>query len=425
MNHLSPRLDRMPVDRADGLPADILQTARSLVPLLKGRAAETERLRRVPADSIAALRDAGLFRIVQPQRVGGYEQDFDLLVDVVIELARGCASTAWVYGLGAAHQWLVANFPLQAQQEFWATGLDTIACGSYAPAGRAVAVDGGWRISGVWEFASGSDNTQWAALGCMIPPDDEGSGEGSGGGAGDGTDGTKRAAPGFLLVPAADYRIEDNWHTVGLSGTGSKNLVLTDVFVPAHRLLTFAAITAGQTPGSLVHTNPLYRIPMLCNIPSCLAGTAVGAAIGALDDYLDSTRARVTRGAVAGANSRMAEHATIQLRVAEAAAAVDAARTVLIRDLRATAAASRNAGTVSVAERILSRRGQSFAVRLAVQAANALNASTGGYGLFLSNTVQRAWRDVNAISQHISMNWDAVGTMSGQHALGLEPKGQY
>jgi alkylation response protein AidB-like acyl-CoA dehydrogenase len=202
--------------------------------------------------------------------------------------------------------------------------------------------------------------------------------------------------------------------------------VLDDVFVPAHRVLSFAATTSGETPGAQLYAgNAAFAIPMLCNIPSCLASTAVGAAAGALDEYLVRTSKRVTRGAVAGSNNRMAEFPTIQLRVAEAAASVDAAREVLLRDLRERAQTVRAGASVSVDDRIVSRRGQAFAVNLAIRAAEALNASTGGQGLDLANPVQRAWRDVNAVGRHISMNWDAVGTMYGQMALGLPPQGQY
>jgi alkylation response protein AidB-like acyl-CoA dehydrogenase len=229
----------------------------------------------------------------------------------------------------------------------------------------------------------------------------------------------------FLLVPSSDYQIDDTWDTVGLAGTGSKTLELNDAFVPSHRMLPFKDTCAGTSPGAAIHTNPLFRVPMLSSIASCLAATAVGAAQGALDSYLTATGRRLTRGAVAGGNNRMAEFPTIQLRVAEAAAAVDAAQTILLRDLRATMEMATRDGIASVEQRILVRRGQAFAVTLALQAIEALNASTGGQGLDISNPVQRAWRDVNAVGRHISMNWDAVGTMYGQAALGLEPRGQY
>jgi alkylation response protein AidB-like acyl-CoA dehydrogenase len=390
-------------------PAALKEAIRELLPAFRKRAASTEKLRQVPAENLSALRDAGLYKIVQPRKFGGYEYDFDVLVDLVTDVSRACASTGWVCGLYAAHQWLVASFPAEAQRDLWNEDPDAAVCGSYAPAGKALAVEGGYTVTGRWAFASGCDGAQWAVCAALLPPRVDG----------------HAAAPAFLLVPATDYSIDDTWHVAGLAGTGSKTLVLTDVFVPEHRVLTFKETTSGQTPGSRYHHNPGFAIPMLCNIPSCLAATAVGAAAGALDDYLQATSQRITRGAVAGSNSRMADFPTIQLRVAEAAACCDAARELLLRDLRARAQAARDGAQITVDDRILSRRGQAFAVSLALRAVEALNASTGGHGLALSNPVQRAWRDANAVGRHISLNWDAVGTMYGQLVLGLEPKGQY
>jgi alkylation response protein AidB-like acyl-CoA dehydrogenase len=377
---------------------------------IKARAHTTEKSGRVPAENMLALREIGYFDIVKPRAFGGYEYDFDVLVDLNIELAKACASTAWVGGLLAAHQWLIASFSEQAQRDVWDVNPDALACGSYAPATRAVASKGGYTLSGRWSFASGCDNAQWSLCAALLPSRTD----------------ADRPTPAFMLVPASDYLIDDTWNVVGLSGTGSKTLQLKEVFVPEHRVLTFFETTSGKTPGALLHQeNPGFSIPMLCNIPSCLASVAVGAAAGALEDYLDVTSKRVTRGAVAGSNNRMAEFPTIQLRVAEAAAATDAAREILLRDLRNRAITVRANKPVSIEDRIVSRRGQAFAVSLAIRASEALNASTGGQGLDLANPVQRAWRDANAVGRHISMNWDAVGTMYGQLALGLAPQGQY
>jgi resorcinol 4-hydroxylase (FADH2) len=379
-------------------------------PEIAARAAATEKACSVPRENIRTLRGIGYFDVVKPALFGGFEHDFDVLVDLNIELAKSCASTAWVAGLLAAHQWLIASFSERAQHEVWGANPDALACGSYAPACKALVTADGYRLSGRWSFASGCDNAQWALCAALLPSEiDAGA-----------------LAPAFLLVPASDYSIDNTWNVVGLAGTGSKTLVLADVFVPAHRVLSFAATTSGQTPGAALYSdNPAFSIPMLCNIPSCLASTAVGAAAGALDEYLARTSTRVTRGAVAGHNNKMAEFPTIQLRVAEAAASVDSARDLLLRDLRNRAGTVRAHRSVTIEDRILSRRGQAFSVSLAICAIEALNASTGGAGLDLSNPVQRAWRDVNAVGRHISMNWDAVGTMYGQMALGLTPQGQY
>ncbi len=391
-------------------PEDLRERVAALAASIKARAARVEADRRVPMDTIEALREAGYFDIVKPEAFGGLEHDFSVLVDLNVDLAKWCASTAWVAGLLAAHQWLVAAFPAQAQQDVWGSSPDALVCGSYAPACQAEATEGGYLISGRWSFASGCESAQWSLCAAVLPPQGE----------------REKPAPAFLLVPQADYTIDDTWHVIGLAGTGSKTLVLDKVFVPAHRTLLFSETTSGDTPGAKLYSHhPGFSIPMLSAIPSCLASVAVGAAQGALEDYLERTARRITRGAVAGGQNRMAEFATIQLRVAEATASAEAARKVLLADLREREATVNAGERVSVEDRIKSRLGQAFAVSLAIRATEALNASTGGQGLDLSHPVQRAWRDANAVGRHISMNWDTVGTMYGQMALGLEPKGQY
>ncbi|CAB3708674.1 acyl-CoA dehydrogenase family protein [Paraburkholderia rhynchosiae] len=402
--------DRATGDALRPTAEHIRTSVSALSAVLKSRAQTVEAERRVPMENIEALRAAGYFDVLKPKAFGGLEYDFSTLVDLNVDLARSCASTAWVAGLLAAHQWLVAGFPEQAQHDVWGSNPNALVCGSYAPACQAQATEGGYLISGRWSFASGCECAQWSLCAAVIPPDGD----------------RDKPAPAFLLVPESDYVIDDTWHVVGLAGTGSKTLVLDNVFVPKHRLLFFSETTSGQTPGAQTYReNPGFSIPMLTAIPSCLASVAVGAALGALEDYLERTARRVTRGAVAGAQNRMAEFPTIQLRVAEATASADAARKILLSDLREREATVYQGERVSVEERIRSRLGQAFAVSLAIRAAEALNASTGGQGLDLSHPVQRAWRDVNAVGRHISMNWDTVGTMYGQMALGLEPKGQY
>ncbi|AJW97332.1 hypothetical protein BM43_4094 [Burkholderia gladioli] len=373
-------------------------------------AAQVEIDRRVSMESIEELRAIGYFDLLKPRAFGGYEQDFSVLVDLNIDLAKWCASTAWVAGLLSAHQWLVASFPQQAQHDVWDSDPNALVCGSYAPVCKAEPVEGGYVISGRWSFASGCDCAQWSLCAAILPATGE----------------REAPAPAFLLVPETDYRIEDTWHVIGLAGTGSKTLVLDKVLVPAHRALLFSETTSGNTPGARLYgQQPGFSIPMLSAIPSCLASVAVGTAQGALHDYLERTSWRVTRGAVAGAANKMAEFPTIQLRVADAAASCDAARKILLADLRDREATVKGAKEITVEDRITSRRGQAFAVSLAIRATEALNASTGGQGLDVSHPVQRAWRDANAVGRHISMNWDTVGTMYGQMALGLEPKGQY
>jgi len=388
---------------------ELRRRARTLVPALRQRAQETERNRRVSEEVTQMIRDADLFRLMQPARFGGFEYGFTEFIDINFELARGCGNTAWCASLGMVHQWLTGQFPIEAQEEVW-QDRGNIVAGSYAPAGRCTAVPGGWKISGKWLFTSNCDNSAWYVLGVMFPPAVEGA----------------KPTPGFVLVPRTQTEIEDDWFTVGLAGTGSKAVVIADeLFVPAHRKLTFAEASSNAPPGSRFHENPMYRIPFLAGVPVCLASPALGIVQGAIDEFVEWIGGRTTRGAAAGGGNRMAEFAQVQSRVAEAAACADAGKLLLQRDTREVEQAAAAGEFISVDTRIRNRRDHAFATKLAVQGANALFEAVGGSGLHLSSGIQRAWRDVNAIGRHISLNWDGVSTMYGQHQFGLEPRGQY
>jgi alkylation response protein AidB-like acyl-CoA dehydrogenase len=389
--------------------AALVARATAMRETLRARAQACEDARTVSVETMQELRAAGLFRILQPRRYGGYELDFATSIAAVTEISRGCGSTGWVYMIGGIHQWLAAQFPIEVQAEIWGKETDTIVSGSYAPSATARAVPGGYRIGGLWGFASGCDHADWHVAGVHFPPTEPGGKPGA----------------GFVLLPRSDYRIEDNWHTVGLAGTGSKNIAIDDAFVPMHRVLPFALLSTGKAPGAAAHGNSLYRIPFLAAFPACLASTGIGMAEDAIDEFLDMARVRKTKGAVAGAGHSMAEFFQVQSRLAEATAAVDAARLLLMRDVNEVSALAAAGEPVSVAMRIRNRRDHGFAARLAAQATEAVYSCCGGAGLFLSNRIQRAWRDANAVSKHVSLSWDAVSSMYGQHALGLEPRGQY
>ena len=386
--------------------SDLLTRARAIAALARERAQQTEADRRVGDDMIERMRQADLFRIMRPRSYGGFEYGFDVFAQVVAAIAGGCGSTGWVYGLLASHQWLIACFPKAAQDEVW-QDRTALAAGTYAPVGQAVAVDGGYRLSGVGSFCSGCDNAQWQLLGGMIPQPDA------------------AATPGFFLLRSADCVIDDNWHTMGLAGTGSKNIVARDVFVPAHRTLAFAELTDATAPGMRANPNPLYRQSFLAVLPITIVSPVLGMAEGALADFLAMAGVRTTRGAVAGGNRRMAELTTVQMRVAEASACIDAARLLMFRDLAEAFETAARGDPIGVDMRLRNRRDQAFCVRLLVGAIDALFLAAGGQGLFLEQPLQRAWRDAHAAASHISLNWDSTGSMYGQFMLGLEPKGQY
>jgi resorcinol 4-hydroxylase (FADH2) len=390
-------------------PGELIQRARDLVPEIRARAQETERNRRISPEIIAKVRAAELLRTTRPKEFGGFEYDAVTALEIALTISAADASTGWAVNGALSNGISFGHYPIETQRELWGGGDDPFSCACFAPTGTAVPADGGYVLSGKWSFASGVDHASWIRLGAFIKSAQADA-------AGDGA---------FFLLPIGDVEIEDNWFVYGLCGTGSKNIIVHDAFVPAHRVLRFADTRAGRTSGADHHQNPLYRLPLLVSGASMLASTAVGAAKGALADYREMTTGRTTRGALAGGGLAMAEFATVQLRYAEASAAVEAAELILMTNVRNAMTQLRAGEEITVADRIRIRRDQAYATKLALQAVELLNASTGGAGLQLSNPIQRAWRDVNAVARHVSLNWDAVGTMYGQHAFGLEPRGQY
>jgi resorcinol 4-hydroxylase (FADH2) len=391
-------------------PDELVDRARAMVPEIRALAEETERNREISPHIIQKFRDAELLRTCRPKEFGGFEYDGETALRIALTISAACASTGWACNGAVSNGRSMSHFAIETQREIWSTDEDPFSCACFAPTGTAVPVDGGYTLNGHWSFASGCDHASWAYLGAFITPPD-----------------TKPPFEGaFFLVPIGDCEIIDNWYVNGLCGTGSKDIAVHEVFVPARRILLFSDARAGTTPGAKYHTNPIYKMPLLINGASMLASTAVGAARGALDAYSEMILSgRKTRGALAGGQLPMAEFATVQLRYAEAAANVEAAELILLTDMRTMTQKLYAGEAISVDDRIRVRRDQAYVTRLAVQAVETLNAATGGYGLLLSNPVQRAWRDVNAVARHVSLNWDAVGTMYGQHAFGLEPRGQY
>jgi resorcinol 4-hydroxylase (FADH2) len=386
--------------------SELVARAREIAGVARERSRAAEAARRVGDDMIARMRQADLFRIMQPQAYGGFEYGFDVMVQVEATIASGCGSTGWVYGLLASQQWLIGCLSKQAQDEIW-SDRSALSAGTYTPIAQAVAVDGGYRVSGSGYFCSGCDNAQWQFFGGMIPQ----------------PDGAPK--PGFFVFRTADITIDDNWHTMGLSGTGSKTIVAADAFVPTHRAVTFAELLSATAPGMLASANPLYKQSFLAVLPIAIVAPVLGMADGALAAFLDMAKVRNTRGALYGGNRKMAELTTVQLRAAEAAACIDAARVLIFRDLAEAYEAAARGEAISIDMRLRNRRDQAFCARLSVQAIDALFLAAGGQGLYLDHPLQRFWRDAHAATSHISLNWDSSGSMFGQYLLGLEPKGQY
>lgn len=379
--------------------------AEALAPVLAERAPKAEALRRIPEESVADLHRTGLFRAFQPKGVGGSELPYGAFVDLCGILGRACGSTSWVYANLAVHHLMMGMWPAEAQDEVWGPSPDTLVGSSLVfPAGRAQRAPGGYRVSGRWPFSSGVDPCVWLMVGAMVAPD-----------------GGPSAKPGgapearMFLLPKPEYNVLDTWHVAGLKGTGSKDVEVKDVFVPEHRTLAMDATKGGPTPGSARNPGVLYRLPLMALFQFCITSPVLGMAQGAVDSFIAKTRSR----AASYTGAKLAELATIQVRLAEAAALTKSAE-LLMRDCCAEAERITAAGQVATIEqKVRWRRDAAYSVRQCVRAVDLIFEMYGGGGLYDHQPIQRAWRDVHAGAAHISFSFDAVGATYGKVMLGL------
>ena len=394
---------RPELGRTGGPPdfAELSLRAEALVPVLRERAAQAEELRRLPDETIEDLHRSGLFRILQPKRVGGSELPFRAIVELVATISRGDASTGWVLANLAAHHWLLGMWPQRAQDEIWGESPDNlIGSALIFPRGRARPVPGGYRLSGRWPFSSGVDAATWSLIGAIVHDEEAGTTE-----------------PRIFVLPASDFTIIDTWHVIGLSGTGSKDVAVEDVFVPEYRSVAVKQITGGPNPGSAANPSVLYQLPAISLFAFCIAGVSLGIAQGAIEYFVETMRSRTSY--YTGRN--LADFVTVQVHLAEAAAIADAVRAVLLGDCDEATRLVGEGEIPSLDHRARYRRDGAYAATLCTKAVDVLFQATGGGAIYARNPLQRAFRDVHAANAHYVLNWDINGTMYGRVALGLSP----
>ncbi|MGO8920822.1 MAG: acyl-CoA dehydrogenase family protein [Stellaceae bacterium] len=378
-------------------PTDLLERARALVPALRARSAAATAARRVPDETIAALKRTGLLRLLQPAALGGLERDYADFIDIIRILTQGCASSAWVYGVLTEHAWVLASYPAEAQREVWGADPTAMSCASLVPTGTGERVAGGIRLSGRWPFASGCDHAQWAILGALV-------GE---------KDGTR--AIHDCLVPIGALAIDDDWHVLGLAATGSKTLVAEGVRVPEHRVLRHEELAAGRAPGREIHPGmTLCRMPRSFIASLTLVAVLLGLAQRAVDEFADYTGKR------SGAGGRRAgESEIVQLALAEAAAEADTAL-LLARTIATGNTSLVAAGETVTPERLLTaRRDIAFAVKLARQAIDRLYALCGAHAIYDGAALQLIFRDAHAAAAHLFLKWEIGALPYGKLRLGL------
>lgn len=383
-------------------PEELVARARALIPMLRERQEQTEAARRVSQDTFERILDTDAFRILLPRRYGGFEYGFDTFADVAFEIARGCGATGWVYSITAMYHLFLAMFPVEAQDDVWGEDPRAVVAASFTPTGTATPVDSGYRLSGKWMFCSGMDNCGWMVVGTTLPSADGG-----------------EPGKGYALARTGDFDVEDNWRVVGLAGTGSKNIFCEDMFIPAHRFLPLEDTMSGRPPGARANPGDLYKVPLFAAISISVCAPILGMAQGAYDEFIEATRERNTRGAALSKPGPMAAIPTIQLRVGEAAASIEAARLLVDRDCKDIMATIAEGRELTIEQRARNKGDLGFAARMAVNAVDVLFQASGGGGLFTEGRIQRYWRDAHAGAMHVSMNWDAVGALYGRVTLGL------
>ena len=390
----------MTAAEADTRPtrAQILERARAFVPTLRERALQAERDRLIPVATHRAFQDAGFYKLFQPARYGGYEMPIGMMVEVAGELGRGCGSSAWIFTNLAVQNWIIGMHQPQAQEDVWGSNPQALAASSFpTQGGSGRYVDGGLVLNGVWSFASGIDFVQWENLQCFIP---------------------KEQGPPdhrFVLVPRSEFTIKDDWFANGLAGTGSKSIVFKDVFVPEHRVLNTQLIGGGPSPGSAVNPHPLYQVPPWSVGTKVFSGPALGIARGALELIVEEMRSRIS---VAG-GARMSELPTVQLRVAEAMAEIEAAAALLLKDCDDAMTFGATGERAPLPLRARWRLNNAFAGQLCLRAVERLHPLIGARGINQDSLFLLAWRDIHAAVSQITMAWDIQAVNAGRIEFGL------
>jgi 3-hydroxy-9,10-secoandrosta-1,3,5(10)-triene-9,17-dione monooxygenase len=375
----------------------VIERTEALLPAIAERALQTERDRRIPQETIDEIQAAKLNRILHPNRYGGFGLDYDAFFEVSWRLSSACGSTGWVYSVASVHHWQVGLAPERAQEEYFAAG-DVWSCSAFNPRGANVEpLDGGWKVSGRWQYSSGCLHADWGLLGAIVP---------------------EFPAPVLLLVPRSDFIIEDTWHVSGLRGTASNDIVINEpVFVPGHR---YVPLTGPDPEAVAAHGRGSYGAPVPSLIPWTLATPVIGMAQGALDAFEQATRTRVS----SFAGQPVAKMVGPQIRISRAAAALDAVRALARQDIREVIERGGQGDPFSDEDRVRFRRDHAYAVELAYDATMMLARASGASSLFDTNPIQRFMRDAHAGAMQLIANWDEQAEAYGRVRMGLEPNSQ-
>ncbi len=374
---------------------EIMRRVAAISPTLSAHAHECDVARKLTGESIAAMVDAGMFRIPQPRRVGGYELSLRTLADAVTSLSEACPSAGWVLMVMGAHHWCLGSFPERAQDEIFGDGRDGLVAGTLSSQGTSSPVDGGFRVEGRWQFCSGVDHAHWVILGCA--------------------DATTHRPSVHVVVPRADLEVDDTWHVMGLQGTGSKDVVAHNVFVPVHRAIDTRILFRGASPLALNHSTNLYRLSAEAMLSVSVSTAVLGSAKFALHQFIERTKER--RVVLTGA--RKAEHGPTQVRLAEAAAEIHSAD-LLIHDILGEFDRLMTTGeTFDSDHRVRAKWQAAYAAELCRRAVARMFSGSGAHAVYTPSALQAAFRNVNVGAQHASIDFDNSAEQYARARLGL------
>ncbi|ABZ76660.1 Acyl-CoA dehydrogenase type 2 domain [Shewanella halifaxensis HAW-EB4] len=376
----------------------LIELATALVPKLAERAKQTELDGKVSEESVKEIAAAGLFRVLQPKRWGGAELDPRVFYRIQMILAQGCMSTAWIYGVISVHNWQLPLFPEQAQQDVWQKDDSTLIASTYMPVGKAVPVEGGYMFSGRWGFSSGCEHCEWIFLGALLPKED-------------GSEGLEHTT---FLLPKSDFTIDKNWDVHGLRGTGSHDIVVDNVFVPAHRTQRTNNHSDAGCPGRELNNGWLYKIPFTQVFQRAVSTACIGALDGAINEFKQRASMHVGKH-----GSKTAEDPNAQFAVTAAMMTSDQLKLVMLRNYQRIVDCVKSNQVMDVEERLLQRAQAASVPKLCGEHVDDLLKACAASGLYRSNPIERIFRDIHQARGHIANNGDAYMRAHGSVMLGL------
>ena len=376
----------------------VLDGVRDLLPALRERADETERLRQVPDASVKELEETGFFRMLQPKRFDGLETDPVDFYTAVSLIGSACGSTGWISSVLGVHPWQVALFHDDAQQAVWGEDTSTRLSSSYAPTGKAVVADGGYNLQGRWSFSSGSAHATWVLLGGLVT-NDEG----------------QIVDFKTFMVPREKYEVVDVWNVVGLSGTGSNDIVVEETFIPEEFTLSMSDTGRCFGPGQEQNPSDLYKLPFHSLFTTTITAPIVGMARGAYNEHVEMQQKRV-RAAYAGEKASSDPFAAV--RIARASSEIDGAWALCMSNIREEQALVAKGEKIPLSLRLRVRRDQVLGTQRAIDAIDDLFEASGGRALANGTYLQRAWRDAHAGRVHAANDPERALQMYGMHEFG-------